>query len=242
MYKLTLVTTEQLMKEWNSPIYAFFDPMPAIEIIDGRRAHGFKCMAKGCKVCICRFLDKKDARSTGNMQKHVKTCWGDEVLQACDDAKNAEEVRTKIVTSILHSGSITASFERKGKGKVTYSHRQHTHTETKWSLMKTGRPEYYIPSPRTISRDVRLVFARMHKRIAKMLGEYKGKMNFTTDAWTSENHRAFVAFAVHLEYKGVPLSFPLDIIEVSMSHTGEQLAAVFADMLTEFNISEKVMF
>ncbi|KAG1782403.1 hypothetical protein EV702DRAFT_926687, partial [Suillus placidus] len=164
---------ERLMKEWNSLIYAFFDPTPAIEIIDGCRAHVFKCMAKGCKVRIRWFLDKKDARSTGNMRKHVKTCWGDEVLQACDDAKNTEEVRTKIVTSILHSGSITASFEHKGKGKVTYSHRQHTHTETKaelvrWvaeslrpfdivkdrgfqSLMKTGRPEYYIPSPRTIS-------------------------------------------------------------------------------------------
>jgi hypothetical protein len=40
-------------------------------------------------------------------------------------------------------------------------------------------------------------------------------MNFTTDAWTSENHRAFVVFSVHLEHEGVPLSFPLDIIEVA---------------------------
>ncbi|KAG2041383.1 hypothetical protein BDR03DRAFT_856431 [Suillus americanus] len=215
MYKLTLVTTERLMKEWNSPIYAFFDPTPTIEIIDGRRAHGFKCIAKGCKVCICRFLNKKDARLTGNMRKHVKTCWGDEVLQACDDAKNAEEVQTKIVMSILHSRSITASFEHKGKGKVTYLHRQHTRTETKWSWMKTRRPKYYIPSPRTISHDVRLVFVRTREQIAKMLGEYKGKMNFTTDAWTSENHCAFITFTVHLEYKGVPLSFPLDIIEVT---------------------------
>ncbi len=27
-------------------------------------------------------------------------------------------------------------------------------------LMKTGRPGYYIPSPSTVSRDVKLVFAR----------------------------------------------------------------------------------
>jgi hypothetical protein len=91
-------------------------------------------MGKGCKIQIRRFLNKKDTRSTGNMQKHVGTCWGDEVLQTAYEAKNAEEVRTKIVPSILRNGSITASFERKGKGKVTYSHRQHTRTETKWVL------------------------------------------------------------------------------------------------------------
>lgn len=36
-------------------------------------------------------------------------------------------------------------------------------------LMKTGRPEYYIPSPQTVSRDVKKVFVRVRKRIAKML-------------------------------------------------------------------------
>lgn len=36
-------------------------------------------------------------------------------------------------------------------------------------LMKTGRPAYYIPSRWTVSRDVRLVFARTRNRIATML-------------------------------------------------------------------------
>jgi hypothetical protein len=35
--------------------------------------------------------------------------------------------------------------------------------------MKTGRPEYYIPSPSTVSRDVKQVFVRVRKRMAKML-------------------------------------------------------------------------
>ena len=33
---------------------------------------------------------------------------------------------------IKRTGSITAAFERKGKGKITYSHRQHTKMETKY--------------------------------------------------------------------------------------------------------------
>jgi hypothetical protein len=37
------------------------------------------------------------------------------------------------------------------------------------SLMKTGRPEYAIPSPATVSRDVKKVFVEVRKRIAKML-------------------------------------------------------------------------
>lgn len=37
------------------------------------------------------------------------------------------------------------------------------------SLMKTGRPEYHLPSAETVSRDVKDVFVRVRKRIAKIL-------------------------------------------------------------------------
>ena len=82
-------------------------------------------------------------------------------------------------------------------------------------LMKTGRPEIYIPSPETISRDVRLIYARTRERLAKMLQEHEGKLSFSTDGWTSPNHRAYVAFMVHLEHKGSPLMLPLDIVELA---------------------------
>jgi hypothetical protein len=35
--------------------------------------------------------------------------------------------------------------------------------------MKTGRPGYQVPSPETVSRDVKKVFVQVRKRIAKML-------------------------------------------------------------------------
>ena len=37
------------------------------------------------------------------------------------------------------------------------------------SLMKTGRPEHYIPSHFTVSRDVKDVFVKVRKRIGEML-------------------------------------------------------------------------
>lgn len=37
------------------------------------------------------------------------------------------------------------------------------------TLMKTGRPGMFIPSPSTVSRDVKMVFARTRARIAHLL-------------------------------------------------------------------------
>ena len=92
----------------------------------------FKCLAKGCKHKVHRYLGGKDAQSTGNMRRHAKTCWGDEAVRTADDARDVLEARTKVVRGILCNGSITAAFERKDKGKVLYSHRQHTKTETRY--------------------------------------------------------------------------------------------------------------
>ena len=137
-------------------------------------------------------MDKGDAKSTSNMRKHAKRCWGSNVVASADGAKNADEIRGTSGKGILHSqSSITKAFERQGKGKVKYSHRQHTSMEARaeivrWvaesqrpfeivndcgfqSLMKTGRSECYIPSPTTVSWDVKQVFANVRQRIAKML-------------------------------------------------------------------------
>ena len=113
------------------------------------------------------------------------------MVSTVDNAKNVNEAHEGVVKGLLTTGSITAAFEKSGKGKVTFSHRQHTKMEAKaeiihWvsentrpfkivsnrgfqSLMKTGRPNYYIPSPSTISRDVKRVFVKCQERIVKML-------------------------------------------------------------------------
>ena len=110
------------------------------------------------------------------------------------------------------------------------------------ALMKTGRPEYYIPSSRTVSRDVKQVFVRACKRIAKMLQDHEGALSFGTDAWTSPNHKALIAVTVHFEIDGVPFCLLLDLVEVAKSHSGVNLAAAFAKVLNDFGISDKVSF
>ena len=160
----------------------------------GRQCHVFMCAAKSCMHKlrgVRRFLDKGDAKSTSNMRKHAKRCWGPDIIALADKADNANEVHRTTIKGALNPQLITAAFERKGKGKVTYSHRQHTKTEARaeivrWvseskrsfkivedcgfqSIMKTGRPEYYIPCATTVSRDVKKAFMNVRKRMAKML-------------------------------------------------------------------------
>ena len=61
-----------------------------------------------------------------------------------------------------------------------------------------------------------------------------------TDAWTLPNHKAYVAFTVHFEHEGAPISMLLDLVEVAESHSGVNLAKAFAKVLEEFGIEDKV--
>ena len=122
---------EKLSKQWTSPVYAFFEPIPVIESVDGRRCHVFKCCARGCKYTACHYLDKGDRSSTGNLIRHVKSCWREDAWNAASACRNADDARKSVTLPLTRNGTITEVFERKGKGKVTYSHVQHTREETK---------------------------------------------------------------------------------------------------------------
>jgi len=74
------------------------------------------------------------------------------------------------------------------------------------------------------------------------LQEYNGALNFATDAWTSPNHKAYIAFTVHFEHEGAPTSMLLDLVEVAKSHSGVNLAEAFTKVLEEFGIADKVSF
>ncbi|TFK77644.1 hypothetical protein K466DRAFT_607906 [Polyporus arcularius HHB13444] len=101
-------------------------------------------------------------------------------------------------------------------------------------LLKNGRPNFFVPSPRMISRDAKIVFAVRRKKLSDMLVAYAGRLHFGTDCWSSPNHRAFIAFTVHLELRGRWLSMLLDIVELAKSHSGANLATAFADMLVDW--------
>ena len=82
---------------------------------------------------VRRYLDTSDAKSTGNLRKHAKICWGEEAVTAADNTKDVRAAREVIGKMKSVDSSITAAFKFKriAKDKVTYSHRQHTTTEAR---------------------------------------------------------------------------------------------------------------
>jgi hypothetical protein len=60
----------------------------------------------------------------------VKTCWGEEALAVAEDTASVKDAHERVVKGINLLGSITALFKWKGKGRVTFSNRQHTIAET----------------------------------------------------------------------------------------------------------------
>ncbi|KAG2034882.1 hypothetical protein BDR03DRAFT_935082 [Suillus americanus] len=204
------------MKDWTSPIYAFFEPTPEIKYHDNRCCHVFKCAAWGCKHKVWRYLNKKDAKSTGNIKA---------ALQMAMEHRDTAAARDGVVKDLLETGTIKSSFEQKEtRAEIVHwvleSLRPFKTVNDRrfQNLMKTGCPEYYIPSPSTVARDVKQVFVKTCERIAQMLQNYDGELNFGTDAWTSPNHRAYIAISMHLEHEGQPFSMILDIVEVAKVH------------------------
>jgi hypothetical protein len=128
--------SEHLQKEWNTPMYSF-KLMPTLGYMGGWWFHTFECLAKPYKgkgrnpQIVSWFLDKKDAKSTGNLWKHAKVCWGNEMVQAGDNMKDVVAAWEAVQKNQLKDGLLTAAFERLGKGKALYSHHQHMETELK---------------------------------------------------------------------------------------------------------------
>jgi hypothetical protein len=134
--------SERVGKDWTSPIYVFFNRVPRIEHIEGRRVHVFMCAASHCKGKngrdVRRFLDKGDAKSTSGLHRHAKMCWGEEAVNAASDTKDLQGAREVLAKSgVKRNGSITSAFARLYKEKVTYSHRQYTYTETRYVVCVT---------------------------------------------------------------------------------------------------------
>lgn len=110
--------TAHLSETWTVPVYALFRPVPEIlHDPKGRCAHGFYCKITGCNKIVRQYLDTADPKSTTNLYKHVKVCWGEEAYKAAAQQGFAKDTqpaveRFKCTRSILQSFQRSALLER----------------------------------------------------------------------------------------------------------------------------------
>lgn len=115
------------MKEWKSPVYAFYEPVPRVVSIEGRRCHEFYCVARKCNYMSRRFRDTLSRASTGNLILHVRTCWGEEAWNAAKKCRNATDAREKVTKPLLKAGLVGVRKKR----KVPHFHRVPPKAETR---------------------------------------------------------------------------------------------------------------
>jgi hypothetical protein len=132
-----------MRKKWSSVYYSFFKDDVKVKYTkdkDERKYHEFTCLHPNCGATIKRYLDKKDATSTGSLKYHVEeSCkaWGPGISDVVKSAKEAQSVGDgrAIAGSYIRTGNITHVFQRKDKATVTYSIRNHTFDE-----IRSGNP------------------------------------------------------------------------------------------------------
>lgn len=121
-----------MKKSWKSPVYGFFNEVAAISYENGRRCIEFMCSSTTCPknlLGIRRFCDTLDRNSTGNMKRHAEVCFGKELVNSSLNS-DIETVRKALLKK--KDGSITAMFQAKGKGVVTYSNMAMTKAESRY--------------------------------------------------------------------------------------------------------------
>ncbi|KAG6807073.1 hypothetical protein H0H92_008924, partial [Tricholoma furcatifolium] len=245
---------EHLQATWCSPVYGFFKPEVKVVYDGKRKAHVFYCAAKKCKTTsyVKHYQDSKDHSATSNLKTHATKCFV-EVIKAAFTGDSAT----------VCDGSIFAAFACQGQQPISVSYCALTSDETRvrialWCaessrpmkivrdcqftmLILAGRPTTTIPSPTTVSRDIKAAFEACRSQIDNILWKHEGHVHFATDAWTLPNHRAMVAWTVHLHHEGNILVFLLDILEVPESHTGVTLVTAFHQMLLKHGLENKIM-
>ncbi|KAH9952530.1 hypothetical protein BC827DRAFT_1081417, partial [Russula dissimulans] len=152
-----------------------------------------RCKGKGG---VHHYQDSQDRAATSNLKTHAVRCFGTDAVDAA----------FKKGPSTTPGTSIFGAFAQLGHQPVSFSHCTHTIDETR--VFYQG---YANLDTMTVSRDIKIVFEWCHERINKILKEHPGRIHFATDAWTSSNHRVFVAWTVHLHHHGHLLTFVLDI-------------------------------
>jgi hypothetical protein len=119
--------TLAIMKNrWQSRTYAFFKEDVEVHTENGKRYQLFSCANPRCKSKVRRNLTDT---GLGNLSKHARPCWGEDVFKSVSQLQDIETARAALTKPHVDK-TLLAKFAQK-KGKHTYSLTPHTDTQTR---------------------------------------------------------------------------------------------------------------
>jgi hypothetical protein len=60
---------------------------------------------------VCCYLDTTDAKLTSNLRKHVKICWGEDIVAAANETRDVLAAREALGKMKIKDGSILEAFK-----------------------------------------------------------------------------------------------------------------------------------
>ena len=109
-------------------------------------------------------------------------------------------------------------------------------------MISTFDPRYRFHNRHTIKDKIIGLYKEKKEQVKLIMSNIPGKAAFTSDMWTASNGTAFLSLTIHyIDASWELKSFLLDIIPMSVRHSGANMADAIMAVLYEFDLVEKTL-
>lgn len=217
------------MTSWKSEVYDHFNSPPVIFVEKGIVKYKFVCKTNPTIDPVTRV---RHDRSTSNLNRHVERC-SSRLAPAGQRINEFAHGSTYSKAELRYLITLWVSSCHRPFAIINDPPLQR--------ILKMLFAKVDIPSPSTVSRDVKEAFTIAKKNVGSILQSYSGKLHIGVDGWTSPNVFSFLGVVVYMVKEGKIRSHILDFIKLSKGHTGQYLANQLSDCLKEYGISNKIL-
>ena len=111
-----------------------------------------------------------------------------------------------------------------------------------WQIILKFDPRYRFHNWHTIKDQTMALYYEKKEEIKLVINKIPGKAAFTADMWTATNGIAFLSLTMHyIDVSWELKNFLLDVIPMSVRHTGKNMADTIMAVLCEFDLAEKIL-
>lgn len=109
------------------------------------------------------------------------------------------------------------------------------------NFVKCINPNYKIPDKRVIRYELMpKMFYEAEAKLKRILSEIKN-LSATTDIWTSNTMESYITVTIHFFHENDLKSYVLTTSPLAQSHTADNLKEVVHQILTKWQIRDKVL-